>query len=116
MAIKSAGSLWLKENYRLERYSLTHNSYIGNNESIELTAKGNIEQVYGLKYSLADDTPLLHLEFSLKYDHLNLDFLKIVFQKIPVADIVTFIEASPSGRYARKIWFRNFGIRPFAIC
>ena len=105
MAIKSAGSLWLKEYYHLERYSLTHSSYIGNNESIELTAKGNIEQVYGIKYALADDSPLLHLEFSLKYDHLDLDFLKAVFQKIPVADIVAFIEASPSGRYARKIGF-----------
>jgi hypothetical protein len=105
MAAKSAGSLWLKEYYHLVRYSLTHSSYIGNNESIELTAKGNTEQVYGLKYAMADDNPLLHLEFSLKYDHLNLDFLKAVFQKIPVADIVNFIELSPSGRYARKIGF-----------
>jgi fido (protein-threonine AMPylation protein) len=105
MAIKSAGSLWLKEYHHLDSYTLTHSSYIGNNESIELTAKGNIEQVYGPKYSLPEDTTLLHLEFSLKYDHLNLDFLKAVFQKLAVEEIVAFIEASPSGRYARKIGF-----------
>ncbi len=105
MATKSAGSLWLKEYYHLERYTLTHSSYIGSNASIGLTPNGNIEQVYGLKYSMADDIALLHLEFSLKYDHLNLDFLNAVFQKIPTADIVAFIEASPSGRYARKIGF-----------
>ena len=105
MPIKSAGSLWLKEHYHLERYSLTHNSYIGNNDSIELTAKGTIEQVYGAKYAPRDDTPLLHLEFSLKYDDLSLDFLKALFEKLPVDDIVDFIEASPSGKYARKIGF-----------
>lgn len=105
MAIKPVGSLWLKEYYNLERYSLTHSSYIGNNDSIGLTAKGDIEQVYGAKYSLANDTSLLHLEFSLKYDHLNLDFLKAVFKNIPDAEVITFIESSPSGRYARKIGF-----------
>jgi len=45
------------------------------------------------------------LEFSLKYDHLNFDFLKTVFQKIPVEEIVAFIGASPSGKYARRIGF-----------
>ena len=72
---------------------------------MELTVKGNIKQVYGAKYAPADDSPVLHLEFSLKYDDLSLDFLKAVFQKILVGDIVDFIEASPSGKYARKIGF-----------
>ena len=61
--------------------------------------------MYGLKYAVEADTSLLHLEFSLKYDDLNLDFLKAVFTKIPVEDIVAFIEKSPSGRYARKTGF-----------
>lgn len=102
---KSVGSLWLKEHYRLDRYSLTHCSYIGNNESVEVTSKGHIEQIYGIKYAPSADTPLKHLEFSLKYDHLNLDFLKALFQKIPKGDIQAFIEATPSGKYARKIGF-----------
>jgi len=34
MAIKSAGNLWLKEHFYLEKYALTHCSYIGNNASI----------------------------------------------------------------------------------
>ncbi len=105
MATKAAGSLWLKEQYHLDRFSITHSSYIGNNESIEITARGNIEQIYGIRYAPADDTALQHLEFSLKYDHLNLDFLKTLFQKISVGEIVAFIEASPSGKYARKIGF-----------
>ncbi len=105
MVTKPAGSLWLKEHYHLDRYTLTHSSYLGNNGSIEITAKGNIEQVYGPKYAPASDNPLHHLEFSLKYDHLNLDFLKALFEKIHIGKIIEFIEASPSGKYARKIGF-----------
>jgi hypothetical protein len=105
MPVKPAGNQWLKEHYLLSGYTLTHCSYIGSNASIELTSKGNIEQVYGIKYSPADNTPLLHLEFSLKYDDLNLDFLKIIFRKIPDKEIKDYIENSPSGKYARKIGF-----------
>ena len=105
MATRPAGCLWLKEYYKLHHYLFPHSSYIGNKESIELTNKGNIEQVYGIRYAPTEDIPLLHLEFSLKYDYLNLDFLKAVFEKIAEADIVAFIEASPTGRYARKIGF-----------
>jgi len=105
MPIRSAGSQWLKEHYHLSDFVITHSSYIGSNESIELTLKGTVEQVYGMKYAPSIPTPLLHLEFSLKYDDLSLDFLKTVFENIPSEDIVTFIESSPSGKYARKIGF-----------
>lgn len=105
MTSRSIGSQWLKEKYNLTGYILTHCSFIGSNDSIEVTNKGNIEQVYGRKYATAEDTPLLHLEFSLKYDDLNLPFLKGVFEKIATEDIERFIEESPSGKYARRIGF-----------
>ena len=105
MQIRPVGSQWLKEHYHLSRYPLAHCSYIGDNESIELTAKGNIEQVYGIKYTPKEDTPIMHLEFSLKYDTPNLDFIKVVLIKIPINDIIGFIENSPYGKYARKIGF-----------
>ena len=57
MPTKPAGYQWLKEQYGLSGYLLTHCSYIGNNDSIELTSKGNIEQVYGAKYTPDADTP-----------------------------------------------------------
>lgn len=71
MALQAAGSQWLKEKYNLSGYTLTHSSFIGNHDSIEITNKGNVEQVYNKKYAPAEDTPLAHLEFSLKYDDLN---------------------------------------------
>jgi hypothetical protein len=39
--------------------------YIGNNPSIEITTKGNIEQIYGPGYAVKEDNPLAHLEFAL---------------------------------------------------
>lgn len=105
MSLKSVGSQWLKEHYKLSQYTLTHSSYIGNNASVELTSKGNVEQVYGPKYGVASENPLDHIEFSLKYDDLNLDFLKAVFGKIPTTEIEVYIEESPGSKYARKIGF-----------
>jgi len=104
-SLKAAGSQWLKDYYKLSQYNLTHCSYIGQNDSLKLTSKGNIEQVYGIKYAPRKDEPMEHLEFSLKYDDLNLDFAKAVLEKIQATEITAFIAATPSGKYARKIGF-----------
>lgn len=105
MANNPAGNEWLKAHFGLINYSFTHSSYIGSNESIELTSHGNIDQVYGPRYAVEDEMPILHVEFALKYDDLNLDFLGAVFARIDVVQINAFIAATPSGRYARKIGF-----------
>jgi len=105
MSDRPAGSQWLKEHYELSDYILMHSSYIGSPESIELTSRGCVEQVYTARYAPARDTPLLHLEFSLKYDDINLDFLSAVFEKLPMTDLIAYIESSPSGRYTRRVGY-----------
>lgn len=105
MANTPAGNEWLKSHYGLTNYTFTHSSYIGSNESIEQTSRGNIDQVYGPRYAVDSDTPILHVEFALKYDDLNLDFLSAVFAQIDVAEINEFLATTPSGRYARKVGF-----------
>ena len=104
MSLKPAGYTWLKQHFKLNRHVLTHNSYIGNNSSIGLTSKGNIEQVYSIRYD-PGNTPAQHIEFALKYDDFNPDFLQEVFQLMQEAEVVAFIEHVPSGKYARKIGF-----------
>jgi hypothetical protein len=105
MAKNPVGNEWLKTHYGLVNYSFTHSSYIGSNESMKLTSRGNIEQIYGPRYAVEGEAPLLHIEFALKYDDLDLDFLKAVFARVSGAEISAFIESAPSGRYARKIGF-----------
>jgi hypothetical protein len=104
MPIKPAGAAWLQKQYKLVRHTLTHSSYIGHNDSIELTSKGNVEQVYKKHYDPGDGT-VDNIEFLLKYDDINLNFLRDVMTRIPEAEILTYIEDAPSSKYGRKIGF-----------
>jgi len=105
MANQPAGSLWLKQELGLNHYRLTHRSFIGPRDKIEMALDGGIEQVYGPKYAPAEDSVPEHIEFLLKYDDLSLDFLNAVFVKTDEAELIAFLAKSPSGRYARKIGF-----------
>ena len=103
--MQKAGNLWLQDFFKLKNFSFTHNSYIGSNDTIELTANGSVNQVYGSRYASDKDTPLEHLVFSLKYDDLNLGFLKAVFEKIQIRDIEGYVASSPTGKYTRRIGY-----------
>ena len=100
------GGQWLKEKFSLVNYLLTHSSYIGDKADLTITSKGNIEQTFGRKYGVnLEDDPMHHIEFYLKYDDLNLDFLKAVLIQIPALLIAGFISKSPASKYVRKIGF-----------
>ena len=57
------------------------------------------------RYAPFADTPLLHLEFALKYDDFSLDFLRSVFQKLPPEEVNGYVQKVTSGKYTRKIGF-----------
>ncbi|MBL4862660.1 MAG: Fic family protein [Crocinitomicaceae bacterium] len=104
MSITKAGNLWLKEHFQFKYFSFTHSSYIGNNDKIEIVENDRIDQIYSSKYA-PKDTVLEHLVFSLKYDDLDLTFIKSIFERIPTENIVNYVSSSPGGKYARKIGF-----------
>jgi hypothetical protein len=105
MNYQSAGYLWLKDYFQLPWHRLTHNSYIGSKESVELTSAGDVEQVYGHKYAPVGNTPLSHLEFAIKYDDLNLDLLHSIFVKMEAEEITQWVIQSPAGKSERRIGF-----------
>jgi len=106
MEPRPVGGQWLKERYNLVNYTMTHSSYIADNPDMRVTSKGNIEQDYGPKYAVnAENDSLHHIEFYLKYDYLNLDFLQAVFKYIPSADAAAFISESPASKHSRRIGF-----------
>lgn len=45
------------------------------------------------------------LTFALRYEGLNLAVLARLFGTVPPAEIAAIVEASPTGAYARRIWF-----------
>lgn len=46
-----------------------------------------------------------HLTFALKYEGIDLAVLKILFYKIKAEEIENLIKATPTGGYARRLWF-----------
>lgn len=56
-------------------------------------------------YKLADDSVCNHIEFALKYDGVNLEILRAIFDNIETEELTGYIKKSPTGKYARIIWF-----------
>lgn len=105
MAHQAAGYQWLKQHLGLNDYKLTHRSYIGTRNKMEVSIDGTIEEIYGPKYAPLEDSMTAHLEFALKYDDFNLDFMQAVFSRTNSDEIIAYIQNNPSGRYSRKIGF-----------
>ena len=99
------GSLWLKQHFRFTKFNLTHQSFIGSRDKIEINQDGKIVEIFGPKYDPKTEDPILHIEFSLKYDDLNLEFLKAVFNNINENEILAYVNANPSKKYVRQIGF-----------
>lgn len=97
------GNSWLQAKYNLNAFKLTHLSYIGPRLKQEVK-EGTTVEIYPSTYSV-EEVPLKHIEFSLKYDDLNLDFLKNVFFRLPEVELVDFISAKPKGVYHRRIGY-----------
>lgn len=102
---QQAGHQWLKQHLGLDQYRLTHRSYIGTRHKIEVVIDGTVEEIYGPKYAPLQDCITAHLEFALKYDDFNLDFVQAVFVRTDPNEIIGYIQNNPSGRYSRKIGF-----------
>lgn len=105
MANNPVGSLWLQQHFQLNGYKLSHRSFIGSRDRVESYENGETEETFGPKYEPKVSDPLSHIEFSLKYDDINFEFLKAVYQRIPVEDVVAYIAEKPSGKYGRYIGF-----------
>lgn len=46
-----------------------------------------------------------HLTFALKYEGVDLNVLKALFEKVCPDEIAAIVRSKPTGRYARRIWF-----------
>ena len=105
MKPQTAGFNWLKQNLNLHQHQLGHISFIGTRKKIEVGIDGTVEETYRPKYAPADDNITSHIEFALKYDDFNLDFIDAVFKKTSEDEIIRYIKKNPTGKYSRKIGF-----------
>jgi len=52
-----------------------------------------------------DDTLAGQLEFALKWEGVNLAVLRQLFLRVPASDVAAMVTATPTGAYARRVWF-----------
>ena len=103
--MKKVGSTWLKAKLNIQGFRLTHESYIGTTDKTELGSTNNIVRTFKSKYDISADNAMSHLEFALKYDDLNLAFIKEVFNAIEHETIVEYIKEKPNRKYPRIIGY-----------
>lgn len=103
--MRPAGYSELIERFTLNVIPNWHRSLVfpGNTHRID-TSAGIVEEVYPLRY-WPGDTIGDHLQFALKYDGTNLAILASVFQVAPMEEIQQYVQSTPRGKYARRIWF-----------
>jgi hypothetical protein len=53
----------------------------------------------------AADSLAGQLEFALKWEGLNLGVLRALFEAVPAGDVRDVVLATPTGAYARRVWF-----------
>jgi hypothetical protein len=103
--MKKIGLSWLQEKLNIKGFRLTHESYIGTTDKTEISSTNTVVRTFKSKYDVKTDNPISHLEFSLKYDDLNLAFIKEVFSSVEHQTIVDYVKANPNRKYSRIIGF-----------
>ncbi len=98
------GNTWLREKFGIPPINEHHESFIGGRRQTKEDANGKIEDIYTRNY-WPGEAALNHIEFSLKYDYLNLDLLEQVFREIPKTEIEAYIGAKPTSKFRKKIGF-----------
>jgi hypothetical protein len=103
---KMVGFSWLQKKYGLATYILTHQSIISTRLKQEIDEDGTVIDFYTPLYAPSNqEDAMLHLEFGIKYDDLNLDFLKAVFASIPTEAVLTYLSGKPRGSYERRVGY-----------
>ena len=103
--MKKVGFTWLQDKLNIQSFRLTHESYIGTTDKTELSSVNTVVRTFKSKYDVKIDSLMSHLEFALKYDDLNLAFIKEVFSNVEPQTIEDYIKANPNRKYPRIIGF-----------
>ena len=104
--IRPVGYTWLMNRFGLNAMPNPHSSFVAarGGRKQRLRGNGGVEEIYSFQY-WPGDTIGDHLEFALKYDGINLGFLKVIFDAVTESELVDYIKSKPTGKYARRIWF-----------
>ncbi|OAI21153.1 cell filamentation protein Fic [Methylomonas koyamae] len=99
-----AGYRWLAQRYNIKTVQLFRiDSQIVKSRSTE-RVDGFIHEFYPPAFK-PEDTFVDHMTFALKREGIHLEFLARLFEAVPVTEIEEWVNAEPSGQYARRTGF-----------
>ena len=94
----------LARRYRLERKFPFHTSRL--TDGLRRTEHLEDQEIdYYLPGYQPEDSDVGHLVFALKYDGVELDLLKGIFEKMDLSSLTLAIQAQPFSKYLRRLWF-----------
>lgn len=104
-SVRPAGYSELVGRYDIETMPHWHTSSVATAGTHRKESDGaSVTEVYPASYWPGDSVGD-HLEFALKYDGIDLGILAALFSVADPADIVSYIESKPLGKYSRRVWF-----------
>ncbi|MBF0239939.1 MAG: Fic family protein [SAR324 cluster bacterium] len=102
---RPAGYAYLLDHFRLTGMPHWHTSFVSSSGTHRTKFQaGTLEDIYPRRYWPGEKVSD-HLEFALKYDGINLEVLTRIFEHVPREELTRYIQAKPTGKYARRIWF-----------
>ena len=102
---RPAGYAELVRRHKLDVIPNWHESSIGASGSHHVESVAGIrKEIYPARYWPGESLGA-QLEFALKYDGTNLAILARLFQAIDPDDLLSYLRAKPTGKYARRLWY-----------
>ena len=103
--MKAVGYAWLIKEYELDVLEPALVSCLHErSDRRSLESEGHSESFYPKSYD-PGETWAGNLTFALKYEGINLEVLAALFPILASSDVEVFVRASPTGKYARFVWF-----------
>jgi hypothetical protein len=97
------GNAWLRDRFKLAITPLTKECRLGSRP--KLVPGDGVEWEYFPKSYAPDPHPIAHVEFALRYDHLHLELLREVFQRLPHEVVAAWVGKQPTGKWARRVGY-----------
>lgn len=97
------GNAWLRDKFELSVTPLTKECRLGSRSKV--VPGDSVEWEYFPKSYAPEPHPLAHVEFVLKYDHLHLELLRQVFQRLPQEEVAAWVGKQPTGKWARRVGY-----------
>jgi len=108
--LRPAGYGWLARKYAIKSLPHAMEAFVAEQGARRSISTHNTQREIFPPVYWPGDADFDHLVFALRYEGLDLPTLRHLLPKLHAAEVVQFVMASPTGAYARRIWFLYEGL------